>query len=79
MPSNSGMRQIPSLERKPVPDQQSSPSSPDLAEQPAGHHATNQVADDIAAELFDELLSDAVQTMTGAGELRCPCNCAIHA
>jgi len=79
MPSNSGMRQIPSLERKPVPDQQSSPSSPDLAEQQAGHHATNQVADDIAAELFDELLSDAVQTMTGAGELRCPCNCAIHA
>jgi len=33
-----------------------------------GRHATNQVADDIAAELFDELLSDAVQVMTGAGE-----------
>jgi len=68
LPSNSGMRQIPSLEREPVPDQLPSPSSPDLAEQQVGRHATNQVADDIAAELFDELLSDAVQVMTGAGE-----------
>ena len=68
LPSVSGMRQIPSLERKPVPDQLPSPSSPDLAEQQAGHHANDQAADDIAAELFDELLSDAVQTMTGAGE-----------
>ena len=68
LPSDSGMRQIPSLERKPVPDQLPSPSSPDLAEQQAGHHARNQIADDIAAELFDELLSDAIQTMTGAGE-----------
>jgi len=68
LPSDSGMGQIPSLERKPVPDQLPSPSSPDLAEQQAGHHANDQVADDIAAELFDELLSDAVQTMTGAGE-----------
>ena len=68
LPSASGMRQIPSLERKPVPDQLPSPSSPDLAEQQAGHHANDQAADDIAAELFDELLSDAVQTMTGAGE-----------
>ena len=68
LPSNSGMRQLPSLERKPVPDQLSSASSPDQAEQQAGHHANDQVANDIAAELFDELLSDAVQTMTGAGE-----------
>lgn len=67
--SSSGMRQIPSFEKKPVPDQLSSPSSPDLAEQQAGHHANNQIADGIAAELFDELLSDACQTMTGAGEL----------
>ena len=68
LPSGSGTRQIPSLERQPVPDQLPSPSNPDLAEQQAGHHANDQVANDIAAELFDELLSDAVQTMTGAGE-----------
>ena len=77
--SNSGMRQIPSLERKPVPDQLPSPSSPDLAEQQVGRLANNQVANDIAAELFDELLSDAVQTMAGAGKSSCPCKCAIHA
>lgn len=58
-------------ETKPISDRMVSISGVDHAQQrhedTAGNTARSQLADKIAAELFDELLSDAVQSMAGPG------------